>query len=124
MTAKSEPLEADIMTAIRVALAAAGVAVFRHHVDDRAMRACAACGYAPEQRGGRTGLGIGVSDLICVVPPHGRFLGIEVKRPSTRNNTSPAQKAWLAFVRKHGGITGVATSVAEALELVREAREG
>ncbi len=98
---------------IRVALAAAGVLIWKHTVE-----VCYACGTKPTAR---TGLGTGASDLICVVPPSGRFLGIEVKHP-TDGRTSQAQACWLAVVRRFGGITGVARSVEEAMALVAEAR--
>ncbi len=98
---------------IRVALAAAGVLIWKHTVE-----ACYACGTKP---GARCGLGTGCSDLICVVPPLGRFLAIEVKKP-TGGRTSPAQKHWLAVVRRFGGVTGVARSVSDAMLLVSEAR--
>jgi hypothetical protein len=97
--------EKSIEVRIRVELASAGVMVMKHHVDNRQAR---------------TGLGIGVSDLICVVPPYGRFLGIEVKRPGQEPRDE--QKRWLAVVRRFGGVTGVATNVEEALALVAQAR--
>lgn len=103
-----KPREKSVEIRIRVALAAAGVLVMKHHVDHRAAF-------------GR-GLGLGVADLICVVPPLGRFLAIEVKRPSTRSRTSDEQKRWLATVLRFAGISGVATSVEEAMQLVALAR--
>ncbi len=105
--------EKGVELRIRVALAAAGVLVWKHTVE-----VCYACATKPTAR---TGLGTGASDLICVVPPHGRFLGIEVKHP-TDGRTSQAQTCWLAVVRRFGGITGVARSVDEAMALVTEAR--
>ena len=100
--------EKGIEIRIRVALASAGVLVWKHHVDNRRML---------------TGLGLGTSDLICVVPPLGRFLGIEVKRPGySPSDVRPDQTIWLAMVRRFGGITGVATSVEEAMALVALAR--
>jgi hypothetical protein len=110
VTRPKPPREKAVEIAIRVALAAAGILVMKHAVDNR--------GHL------RTGLGIGVADLICVVPPHGRFLAIEVKRPGARARTSLVQKRWLAVVRRFGGVTGVATSVEEAMALVEEARRG
>jgi hypothetical protein len=99
-------LEAPIKARIRLALVEVGVLVWVHNVDNRTMH---------------TGLGLGTSDLICIVPPHGRFLGIEVKRPGAHPNDN--QKRWLAVVRQFGGITGVARNVTEALALVDEARQ-
>jgi hypothetical protein len=100
--------EKGIEIRIRVALAAAGVLVWKHHVDNRS---------------GRTGIAIGASDLICVVPPFGRFLGIEVKRPGySPSRVRTAQTRWLAVVARFGGVSGIATSVEEAMALVELAR--
>lgn len=108
-------LEKGIEIRIRVALAAAGVMVMKHHVDNRKRQGA---------KQARTGLGLGVSDLVCVVPPYGRFLGIEIKRPGySPSDVRPAQKKWLAVVRRFNGVTGIATSVEEALELVELARK-
>lgn len=101
-------LEKGIEIRIRVALNAEGVMVMKHHVDNRAAR---------------TGLGLGVADLICIVPPFGRFLAIEVKRPGySPSDVREVQKRWLPLVRRHGGVAGIATSVEEALALLEEAR--
>jgi hypothetical protein len=116
-------LEKGIEIRIRVALSTAGVLVMKHHVDNRGQKPCVKCGHKDPQRGARTGLGLGVSDLICVVPPHGRFLGIEVKRPGySPSDVREDQKRWLNVVRRFGGITGIATSEEEALALVELAR--
>lgn len=102
-------LESKIKAEIRAAVIADGCLCWVHNVDNRALF---------------TGLGLGTSDLICVVPPIGRFLGIEVKRPGyAPSRVSDNQRSWLAAVRKFGGVSGIATSVTEALALVREARE-
>lgn len=109
------PLEKHVEIQVRVALAAAGVMVMKHEV-----LACHECGARPNRR---QGLGIGVSDLVCVVPPHGRFLGIEMKRPGyTPSDVREAQTRWLGVVRRFGGVTGVASSVDEAMALVAQAR--
>lgn len=116
-------LEKGIEIRIRVALSTAGVLVMKHHVDNRGQKPCAKCGFKDPQRGARTGLGLGVSDLICVVPPHGRFLGIEVKRPGySPSDVREDQKRWLNVVRRFGGVTGIATSEEEAMALVELAR--
>lgn len=76
-----------------------------------------------DYRLGKTGLGLGTSDTIYVVAPFGRFLGIEYKRVGySPSDVSPAQRAWLAAVRKFGGVSGIATCEAEALALLAEAR--
>jgi hypothetical protein len=100
--------EKGVEIRIRVALATAGVLCWKHKVDYR----------APFGQG----LGRGVADLICVVPPFGRFLAIEVKRPGARGRTTEDQDRWLAVVRRFGGVSGIATSVEEALGLVEEAK--
>ncbi len=109
-TAESEK---GVEIRVRVALAAAGVMVLKHTVGP-----CWECGAKPNKR---QGLGVGCSDLICIVPPFGRFLGIEMKRPGG-GRVSEEQVRWLAVIRRFGGITGVARSVEEAMALVDEAR--
>ncbi len=103
------PLESKIKAEIRAAVIREGCLCWVHNVDNRSMS---------------TGLGLGTSDLVCVVPPRGRFLGIEIKRPGYEpSRVSDNQRAWLAVVRQFGGMSGIATSVAEALALIAEARQ-
>jgi hypothetical protein len=117
------PLEKGIEIRIRIALATSGVMVMKHHVDNRGQKPCPQCGHKEPARGARTGLGLGVADLICVVPPLGRFLGIEVKRPGySPSDVRAEQRQWLAVIRRFGGHTGIATSEEEAMALVAEAR--
>lgn len=104
-----QELESTIKERIRAAVIAEGCLCWVHTVDNRNIR---------------TGLGIGTADLICVVPPHGRFLGIEIKRPKySPSDVSQKQRNWLEVVRKFGGVTGIATNVEEALALVQECRQ-
>lgn len=100
-------LESEVLRDIRKALCREGILCLRHHVDNRQSR---------------TGLGLGVADLICVVPPHGVLCAIEVKRPGSRSRVSAHQRMWATVVRLHGGIYGVATSVDEARALIALAR--
>src|SRR5258708_39039698 len=100
-------LEKDIEYDIRVALCDIGVQVWKHNVDNRQLH---------------TGLGIGCADLLCVVPPLGRWLSIEVKSLRPGSKPTPEQEIHLDLVRKHGGVSGVARSVEDALALVAEAR--
>lgn len=58
----------------------------------------------------------GLPDIIACY--EGRFIGIEVKRPETRNTVTERQQAVLDQIAAAGGIAGVATSVDEALTLV------
>jgi hypothetical protein len=56
----------------------------------------------------------GCSDLVAVLPPAGRFAGIEVKKPGGR--LTPDQEAFLTNVRKAGGVGWVVHSVGELVE--------
>ena len=114
-TPTKEPLERAIELRIRAVLATKGIIVWKHVIE-----VCHVCGTRPSPR---TGLGRACADLICIVPPLGRVLAIEVKRPSKRNAARDAhQRHWAAVVRRHGGIAGIATCEAEALALLAEAR--
>ena len=104
---KKPPLERVVKAAIRAALIKEGCMTMVHNVDNRQMS---------------TGLGKGVSDLICIVPPRGRFLAIEVKRPGSSSRTSDDQESFMRAVRTFGGVAGVVSSVEEALVLLDEAR--
>jgi len=101
------PLESVVKAEIRKALVGMGGMVMVHNVDNRNLS---------------TGLGKGVSDLVVIVPPSGRFLAIEIKRPGyTNSDVSDIQRAWLSSVREFGGVSGVACCVSEAKELFSEA---
>lgn len=101
--------EAPIKARIRAALIEAGCIVWVHDIDYRL---------------GKTGLGKGTSDLICIVPPLGRFLAVEVKRPGySPSDVRPDQRCFIAVVRKFNGIAGIAVDVPSALALVAEARQ-
>jgi penicillin-binding protein-related factor A (putative recombinase) len=52
----------------------------------------------------------GVSDILGVY--HGRFLAIEVKRPSNKERPEH-QKTFIDLINRHGGIAFFATSVEE-----------
>lgn len=65
------------------------------------------------------GLGVGSADLVGIVAPSGRLFAIEVKTPEGK--TTPEQDAWLATIRRFGGVAGVARSVEEAMAIVDEA---
>jgi len=53
----------------------------------------------------------GVSDILCCYK--GRFISIEVKTPTTMNNTSELQKYNLAKVKEASGLSLVACSIEE-----------
>jgi hypothetical protein len=102
--------EQPIKVRIKRAVIDAGHVAWIHNIDNRLMH---------------TGLDSrGVSDLICIVMPFGRFLAIEVKRPKySPSDVTPEQRAFLAAVRRFGGVSGIATNVQEALALVAEAQQ-
>lgn len=103
-TAKKPPLEKVIVGQIVKALKAYGVGwVWKTHGN-------------PYQTSG-------VPDILCIAPSTGRFVGIEVKRPDGYGKATPLQLRQLENIREAGGVAGIATSVDEALALVREAEE-
>jgi len=57
----------------------------------------------------------GVPDIIVLLPPHGRFLGIEVKGPQGRQ--SPEQKGFQFDIERAGGLYWIVRSV-DDLELL------
>lgn len=103
--------EAALMHRIMIAVSTSGALVWRNHVG----RGRHASGNYVAM-----GLGKGSADIIGLVPPHGRWIAIEVKTKA--GIVSPDQQRWLELVRRWGGVTGVARSVEDALALVEEAR--
>ena len=59
----------------------------------------------------------GTPDLIVCVKGSGRFIGIEVKRPSG-GVVSPLQKHHIEKIQKAGGIAGVVRSLEDAKLLI------
>lgn len=53
----------------------------------------------------------GTSDILAVLPPHGRLLAVEVKTPTGR--LTLAQRAFLDAVRESGGVALVVRDVAD-----------
>jgi len=51
----------------------------------------------------------GVPDILCCV--QGKFIGIEVKTPTTKENTSALQKYNLDLIKTKGGLSLVAWDV-------------
>jgi hypothetical protein len=47
----------------------------------------------------------GVSDLLCVLPPVGKFVALEIKKRG--NKPTQMQLLFLEKVKNHGGIAGV-----------------
>lgn len=61
----------------------------------------------------------GLPDII--VCAHGLYIGLEVKHPETRNNTSLRQDYVHGKIRKAGGVAEVVCSPREALDVVARA---
>lgn len=117
--------EADVLGEVRASLASmAGVVSWRNNTG------------ALQDVTGRYvtyGLCEGSADLIACVPtqlvcpdcgallpPLGRFVGIEVKGPATR--TTPEQVRWAGLVNAAHGTAGFAHSAGDAVSLVQRAR--
>ena len=60
----------------------------------------------------------GVSDIVGLIPPAGRFLAIEVKRPGGR--PTEQQRQWLDAVRAAGGVGLVVTGLDDLRQQLRE----
>ena len=61
----------------------------------------------------------GVPDIIACM--NGRFVAIEVKRPSG-GVVSKLQQIQMVKIKENGGVVGVARSLAEFLEILKEAK--
>lgn len=113
-------LEIDIQNSIRKALSEEGVVNWRNHTfalkDKETGRLV------------RGGLCVGSSDVIAITPvvitsemvgsTVGVFTAVEVKTGTGK--ATQAQSNFIAMIRKHGGLAGVARSVEEALNIIRE----
>ena len=104
--------EADIVRSIMLALSKGTVRLWRNNV-----------GKLPDAQGRWVtyGLGVGSSDLIGVSMQAngiGRMVAIEVKAPGKKATT--AQKDFIDCVIAMGGQAGVAHSVEEAVEILRQ----
>jgi hypothetical protein len=55
------------------------------------------------------------SDLIGIIPPHGRIIAVEVKRsdwkPSLTDKREQGQRNFLEFVKSKGGVAGFCKSI-------------
>ena len=61
----------------------------------------------------------GIPDILACI--NGKFVAIEVKR-SEGGIISPLQKAQIEMIKKNGGIAGVANSMDEFLEILKEGK--
>src|SRR5688572_15094130 len=118
--AHPEPTEAQVMTAVRQAM----------HFHP-AVAACWRINSGSAWLNGKGGRERpvkfhdidGCSDLIGILNG-GRWLAIECKRPSTRNETTPAQDAFLDRIERAGGVAFVAWSADEAVRRLNLALKG
>lgn len=107
--------EKGIQLQIVTALEAAAVRVLQHRIFP-----CHTCGQRPTKE---TGLGEFAADILCVVPPYGRACFIEVKRPGFENRKrDEGQRKWADWIRRYGGVAGIATNVDQAFALIDLAR--
>lgn len=107
--------ESATLRAIHAALGARpGVRLWRANVGVAVPMSllCPECRRKPPIRFGLPGM----ADLLGVVAPSGRLLSIEVK--SETGKERPEQARWREMVLRHGGIAGLARSVAEAEALI------
>ena len=61
----------------------------------------------------------GIPDILACI--NGKFVAIEVKR-SKGGIVSPLQKAQIQKIKENGGIAGVASSMEEFLEILKEGK--
>lgn len=100
--------EADLMRSVMIALSADGHFVVRVNVGRFKME---------DGRWFDTGLPTGFSDLAGHRAGDARAFYIEIKTPTGR--VRPEQAAFIDAMRKRGAIAGVARSVQDARELMR-----
>lgn len=103
---KPEPLEKDIQAVILEYLHARKIFCWKEHSGGLPME------------GGKFFMPIGLkgkSDILGIFK--GRFLAIEVKRPS--GNISPDQEAFIENINLHGGLAFIARSLDDVLEKLK-----
>lgn len=106
-TAERDPLEIAIQNSILGHLGAQpGVLLFRNAVDHRNVH---------------YGLGEGSPDIVGWVAPHGRMVGLDVKRPG--NKATKTQLDVHAQWRRRGAYVAVVHSVSEAWAAIARAQE-
>jgi hypothetical protein len=70
----------------------------------------------------KPGLVKGASDLVGILAPMGRMIGLEVKTGQARQ--TPQQKLFADLLRKRGGFACVVRSVPDAILALERARKG
>lgn len=100
--------ETPLMHEIRAALTATGhIALWRNNTGFDADRKI------------KYGLGLGGADLVGILKPSGRFVGVEIKTATGR--TSPDQMAWASAVRAAGGLYILTRTPEDAIEQLTQA---
>ncbi len=80
-----------------------------------------AMGNAIDARGRyRAGLGDGSPDVLCILPPLGCLVGLELK--VGKNTQQEDQKVWQTRHQQLGGMYFVCRSVQESVDAIAEAR--
>jgi hypothetical protein len=102
--------EASVQRAGLAYLKMHGIVMFRNN-----SRVFDVTGKGGKRRPMRAGLGQGSSDAIGIVPPEGRAIACEFKRPG--EHPTAGQLAWLNLVNDAGGI-GIWASDLKALEIL------
>lgn len=110
-----KPLEREIQTAIIEAVwRVHGIKLYRTDAGGAGMR------HDPTKPvRGTTGLPAGFPDLLGIIPPHGRALFIEVKRPGQKPRQN--QLDMLALFAEQGAVAFWADSVDGVLSKLKEA---
>lgn len=95
-----EPSEHSIQLGIQQYLTLKGIYHWRNN-----------SGALPDRNGRIVRFGkAGSADILGVQSKTGKIVAIEVKKPSTRKDTTLLQREFLTAVHKCGGLSGVATS--------------
>ena len=119
----SNMTEGDIQNQIRIALSAHGV-FFRANVGTAwtgdSVKRIGRNVLITNARQFSTGLPVGFSDLFGITDK-GRFVAVEVKTPTGK--VRPEQLNFIDVIRKRGGLAGVARSVDDALQILKEGGE-
>ena len=63
----------------------------------------------------------GSADIIAVLPPNGRFLGVEVKGPGEKQSND--QETWQEELEAAGGLYILAWSLEDVIEGLRDANK-
>lgn len=112
MSISKEPLENDIQNSILIYLNMVGIFAWKNKSQGT---------FDPSRGIFRKAKGKhtinGTSDILGILPG-GRFLAIEVKRPSTRKQTTPDQRRFIEEINKNGGLAFVACSMTEVKEIL------